>query len=365
MPLISIIIPCHNVEKYLNACLNSVTNQAYTNIEIICVEDHSIDGTWKILQDWAKKEKRIKLYQLKETSGVSCARNLGLKVAKGEYINFVDSDDLVSTNGLKDMYHLLKFYNCPIVGENITKIKEDEMLDNPLVTSEFFWFRDFNIRNNPEKLNSISISVWGKLYKREAIQDCFIENCIWEDYDFSIKTTVKNRKIIVGFNPSKHSVGYYYRYNPNGITKSLQMPGPKNLDAITITKSILQGLKSYYQNDPLLEIALHERMVRFLHMNLKRIYESIYLSPEEQKELGDLLQTIYQYHFPNLYHEEFIRSKLDVIKESPFLIRPNSSFHNEIDFVTLPKTHIEYQDYLEAKQKFLTRAKELENEKNS
>lgn len=59
MPLISIIIPCHNVEKYLNACLNSIVNQTYTNIEIICIEDHSIDRTWEILKEWEKKRSAL------------------------------------------------------------------------------------------------------------------------------------------------------------------------------------------------------------------------------------------------------------------------------------------------------------------
>lgn len=91
-PKISVIIPVYNVEKYLQKCLDSVINQTYKNLEIICINDGSPDNSGKILDEYAKKDSRIIVIH-QENAGVSAARNRGLEIATGEYIAFVDSDD--------------------------------------------------------------------------------------------------------------------------------------------------------------------------------------------------------------------------------------------------------------------------------
>ena len=101
-PLISVIIPVYNNEKYLCECLDSIIAQTYRNIQIITVDDGSTDASGKILDQYADKDKRIEVYHI-QNSGVSTARNIGLKHAAGEYITFVDSDDALSL----DMYYIL------------------------------------------------------------------------------------------------------------------------------------------------------------------------------------------------------------------------------------------------------------------
>ncbi|MDR0646255.1 MAG: glycosyltransferase [Elusimicrobiota bacterium] len=91
-PLISIIIPVYNVEKYLSRCLDSVINQTYKNLEIICINDGSHDNSKTILEEYQKRDPRIKIIR-QENKGVSSARNTGLNICKGDYIGFVDSDD--------------------------------------------------------------------------------------------------------------------------------------------------------------------------------------------------------------------------------------------------------------------------------
>ena len=98
-PLITVIIPVYNVEKYLQRCLDSVIAQTYQNLEIICIDDGSTDCSGEICEQYAIKDERVKVFH-QENQGVSAARNKGLDMASGEYIAFVDSDDYI----LKDMY---------------------------------------------------------------------------------------------------------------------------------------------------------------------------------------------------------------------------------------------------------------------
>ena len=107
---ISIIIPVYNVENYLAECLNSVVNQTYRNIEIIIVNDGSTDNSFSIIQQYQLQDERIKIIN-QENQGLSAARNAGMKVASGEYLWFVDSDDYVAINACEEFVkHLCMGY---------------------------------------------------------------------------------------------------------------------------------------------------------------------------------------------------------------------------------------------------------------
>ncbi|TWF44329.1 teichuronic acid biosynthesis glycosyltransferase TuaG [Chitinophaga polysaccharea] len=93
-PLISIITPAYNVEKYIGKTIESVLNQSYVNWEMIIIDDHSKDGTWKIASEYASNDERIKVIRTVENGGAGVARNTGIKQASGDYIAFLDSDDL-------------------------------------------------------------------------------------------------------------------------------------------------------------------------------------------------------------------------------------------------------------------------------
>lgn len=95
--LISVIVPVYNVEKYLDKCIKSIVDQTYSNLEIILVDDGSKDNSLEICKKWKKKDKRIKVYH-QQNMGVSRARNKGIDIAKGDYISFIDSDDMIDKN---------------------------------------------------------------------------------------------------------------------------------------------------------------------------------------------------------------------------------------------------------------------------
>jgi Glycosyltransferases involved in cell wall biogenesis len=113
-PKVSIIVAVYNMEEYLSDCLDSLINQTLQDIEIICVDDGSTDASLQILNEYAKREKRIKVIH-KENGGVSSAKNAGIEAATGEYITFVDSDDWIDLDGLEVLYNAAEKNNADIV----------------------------------------------------------------------------------------------------------------------------------------------------------------------------------------------------------------------------------------------------------
>ena len=121
--LISVIVPCYNQAHFLDETLNSILNQSYTNWECIIVNDGSPDNTENIAKKWMKKDQRFK-YISKENGGLSSARNHGLKVAKGDFIQFLDSDDLLSFDKFKKSINAFKNQDAAIVITNFIRFKK-------------------------------------------------------------------------------------------------------------------------------------------------------------------------------------------------------------------------------------------------
>lgn len=200
---ISVIVPIYKVEMYLNKCINSIVNQTYKNLEIILVDDGSPDTCPQICDDWAKKDDRIKVLHTKN-SGVASARNSGLKVATGDYIGFVDSDDWID----EDMYEFLLNYftdDTDFVRCSYRKI-------NNGTTEDFFNNGKVEVLNSNQYLiklfsdNTLNSNCWCKLYKRPLIGNAeFPENIkIGEDHYFNYIITKKAKKIIT-VNKSKYN----------------------------------------------------------------------------------------------------------------------------------------------------------------
>ena len=130
-PIVSVLIPVYNVEKYLKKCLESVTGQTLTNIEIICVNDGSTDNSLKILEKYKALDSRIKIVN-KENGGLPSARNAALDIATGEYVGFVDSDDYIEENMFERLVEVAHNENSEVVicGANIfpERTRADEWL---------------------------------------------------------------------------------------------------------------------------------------------------------------------------------------------------------------------------------------------
>ncbi len=125
MPKVSVIIPVYNVKEYLRRCLDCLVNQTLKDIEIILVDDCSTDGSLDILKEYVSKDERFKLITLSQNQGASFARNKGLEIATGEYLNFIDSDDTIDLNYYEELYKKAHSENLDLVKCSRVKIDLD------------------------------------------------------------------------------------------------------------------------------------------------------------------------------------------------------------------------------------------------
>lgn len=124
-PLISVVVPVYNVEKYLPKCLDSLLAQTWQNFELILVDDGSPDGSWNIMRDYAARDSRVRIFK-KENGGVSSARNFGMDEARGEYLGFVDPDDWVSPHYLEWMVEAMQEQGVRMVLVDFLDVQEGE-----------------------------------------------------------------------------------------------------------------------------------------------------------------------------------------------------------------------------------------------
>ena len=236
---ISIIVPLYNVEEYLEECLESIRNQTYTDIEVILVNDGSTDGSKQICERFCDQDSRFKLVT-QENQGQSVARNRGFKESRGQYIMFVDSDDVINTDVLEVLLPYMKT-DVDIVECGMTRDKESFFL-NKIPTTVF----EGNSKEailNCIAFRAVKFCAFTKLYRREIVEKIpFLEGYIYEDVFTGINYLNHIRKIIV-----IDYIGYYYRIRPNStMTKSFH---EKDLDIFHVGEKLIE---SFTDNEYLL-----------------------------------------------------------------------------------------------------------------
>ena len=229
--MISVIVPIYNVEEYLEECLESIRNQTYTNIEVILVNDGSTDGSKEICERFCQQDNRFKLVT-QENQGLSAARNRGVKESIGEYIMFVDSDDVVKYNIVEVLFFYMNS-DVDIVECQITRCK-DELVDNKS-TSIMFKGESTEAILKSIEFKEVKFCAFTKLYRRELVEKVpFLEGYIYEDVYTGMNYLKYIRKMVV-----VDLKGYYYRVRPNSImTKSFN---EKNLDIFPIGKKLIES----------------------------------------------------------------------------------------------------------------------------
>ena len=199
--MISVIVPIYNVEEYLPACIESILNQTYRDLEILLIDDGSTDNSGKICDEYAEKDKRcIVIHQ--QNKGLSGARNTGLDNAKGEYISFIDGDDYIHPQMLEILYEaLLKGdYDFSMALYKEVYAKEQIQLISSYSFNEIC--RDqlmYGLYNSSNKNNTYREmnfhAVWNKLYRRELINNTYFTSLSAEDTVFNTSIYLNNTSV--------------------------------------------------------------------------------------------------------------------------------------------------------------------------
>lgn len=219
-PLVSVIIPVYNAEKYLEECCVSVLAQSYTSIEIILVNDGSTDNSLNICEKIAESDPRVQVIH-QENSGVSSARNAGIQASKGEFIVFVDADDILTENSISSRVELAIDVDLVICSYQVVDSECKTIRKMPRATS-FLWEPDEALVNLFAKCEiGYQGYLWNKIYRNKIIKDSGIlfENGVAynEDQLFNLTYIVNCKQIRIS-----NICVYNYRKNDQGAMGSIK-----------------------------------------------------------------------------------------------------------------------------------------------
>lgn len=274
MEKVSIVIPIYNVEKYINRCLDSLINQTYKNIEIICVNDGSKDNSLQILKEYQKKDNRIIIID-KMNAGVSSARNDAIRKSTGSYITFVDADDWLELDAIESLYNTMREQNVDVIrGNFFVNFNEEknestgelgELKNKKLLTNQ----SDFCEKVIDKLLDGRMQSfVWLLMIKKECVYktSLFKENIHYmEDAIFYIEIMININSIYFLDKPL-----YHYFYNQSSCSKSKDFFIRNIFNVLEVDKYITEIIKNSKYN-------CNERLELRKAFNAKLIIGYIYV----------------------------------------------------------------------------------------
>ena len=241
-PLISLVIPVYNVEKYLRKCLDSVLAQTYDNFEAILVDDGSTDSSGKICDEYAEKDNRIIVYH-KPNGGLSDARNYGVEQCNGDLVSFIDSDDYVTVDYVEYLYSLIEKYDADMSIGQFVRINEGDT---------------FTINKNDKKEDTvidpeqalkkiclgdqISTVAIAKLYKKSILlSNKFPFGAYYEDVAIMYKLISDSKKISVG----NKKIYLYVQRNKSILHSAIN---EKHMNILTFTDEMFRYITDNYPN---------------------------------------------------------------------------------------------------------------------
>lgn len=294
-PLISVIIPIFNMEKYLEDCLESIINQENKDFEVILINDGSNDKSESICNHYINKDKRLTLIN-KKNGGVSSARNYGLKLAKGKFILFVDADDIIS----KDYLTIdKKFYGCDIIEKPSVHINSN---NNKIV--KYHHKNRSIVINNKEQVLKHYISnknnaLWDKFISKDIIGDYLFDESlkVGEDLIFCAGLALKIRNYGISTKGR-----YYYRIHDSSVMKTTISNSSQYIN------NLFNLISKIYSNtsSPLVASGLIARY------NISKLYrQRNKLNNDQRKELKRLFKLI---KYKDLYYLNFKQKAKYLIK---------------------------------------------------
>ncbi|MBT2616776.1 MULTISPECIES: glycosyltransferase [unclassified Bacillus (in: firmicutes)] len=289
--LISIIIPVYNAEKYLTKCLESVKNQTHQDLEVILVNDGSTDQSSSICNEYAQKDKRFNVIH-KKNGGVSSARNEGLKVAKGEYIGFIDPDDWVEGCMFEKLYQLAIENNADISMCGYYKEKVDGTVLNNIINSPVIELTPIESINNILNKNDYRGFLWNKLFsadilKKTPVVDFNNEIHFCEDLLFCCQSILKCGSIVFDSTP-------YYHYIIHDNNASQSYFSPKKLTSLVALEKIIELL-----NDEK-DIEIKKFKNYYMHMNISLLMNGIYERKCKNEDRKRLKKNLFRFKLNDL-----------------------------------------------------------------
>lgn len=284
LPLISIVVPAYNCEKYIGRCIQSILNQTYTNFELIIIDDGSTDNTSEICRKFLQIDNRI-IYLKKKNGGVSSARNKGIAIAKGIYISFIDSDDYLDSDFIQN-FGLEYNRVIDILSQGcVSEYNEKEAVINK--------FSKHGVVDKTSFMESmietwLFTPPWGKLFSSKIIRDnniFFNEKFSYaEDRIFNVYFLLKAKTFKLS-----DKIGYHYTHeNPNALTKKNIKP-EIIYDYVIEFRNILNLLLDDINLDLLCEIkAKHSYIYSFIGCVLDKVNSNDYSKEDKVKFLESL-----------------------------------------------------------------------------
>lgn len=271
--LVSIIIPVYNVEKYLHQCIDTVLNQTYRNIEIILVDDGSTDNCPQICDEYKELDSRIRVIH-KKNGGLSDARNAGLNIAKGKYVCFFDSDDVVSYRIIEDLYRACAKNNSDMAVCYYQKFRERyQDKANTKSNYEVITGQDVIKAIYKGQGEKIAFVAWNKIYKRDLFDKYKIRYPFRKQHE-DIYTTYK----LLYYSKRVSVVAkelYFYRVRSGSIMNSTF--SEKRLDAI---EARLEVIEFYGNHD---EVQLQKMAVNDYFGSAIKIYQDAKKADNKKK----------------------------------------------------------------------------------
>lgn len=260
--LVSIIVPVYNVEEYLHECLDSIVRQTYSNLQIIIVDDGSTDKSFEICEMYESKDSRIQVIRRKN-GGLSAARNTGLEYVKGEWIEFVDSDDWIDSHFVEELMaaakiHQADFAVCGTIVINTDENKETDVWEE----REMVYHSSREITYSRLVEGYIKDAAWNKLFKASFLEKMkFKEGYAFEDQFFTLLVLDKTKKAV-----SINKNYYFYRQRPGSITNAKKTPLKNYVDLLEAAVEKIKFLDEYFPEHN------YERKKSFFY-ELKRLYQ--------------------------------------------------------------------------------------------
>lgn len=315
-PLISIIIPVYNSSKYLRRCLDSVLSQDYRNIEILLIDDGSMDDSPLICDEYAALYRNINVYHI-SNGGASLARKKGLDVARGQFISFVDSDDYVLPNYISFMLAAIRKYNtlvssCAVHIIYDESLRHDVTLENEekilLLDKRELFFRFFNYE---------FWGLWGSLYRREAFDNIIFPRATLSE-DYFIKAQMFLRDSRMAYIPSSL---YIYEKHDGSLSKT-----SLSVRAFEEFENVFQVYKMFQKEEQYQSLALKnvvETCIKLLLMG----------TVQERRAFKNKYKPIHMFlreHCFEIFQNDFLLKKLRFIALSLTFFPTLSRFYNFI-----------------------------------